>query len=64
MQEVASEEDAQAFRIGSYRGHLYIPAVYARGVVAGWWKLVDGKLVPPAKWLPDTSNVTRFPKRA
>jgi hypothetical protein len=60
---LASEQEAQAFRIGMHRGHLYVPAVYPSGAIAGWWKLADGKLVPPAKWLPDTSNVVQL-KRA
>jgi hypothetical protein len=60
---LADEHAAQAFRIGMHRGHLYVPAVYPSGAIAGWWKLVDGKLVPPAKWLPDTSNVVQL-KRA
>jgi hypothetical protein len=60
---LANEQEAQAFRIGMHRGHLYVPAVYPSGAIAGWWKLADGKLVPPAKWLPDTSNVVQL-KRA
>jgi hypothetical protein len=60
---LADEHAAQAFRIGMHRGHLYVPAVYPSGAIAGWWKLADGKLVPPAKWLPDTSNIVQL-KRA
>jgi hypothetical protein len=57
VKALANERDAANFRVGVYRGHLYIPAIYPSGAIAGWWKLVDGKLVPPEKWLPDTSNI-------
>lgn len=56
-----TEEDARAFRIGSHRGHIYIPQVYATGVVAGWSKL-EGTLTRPTAWLPDNSNVVPIKK--
>lgn len=55
-----TEEEASSFRIGFHRGHVYIPNIYPSGTIAGWSKLVDGKLVPPRQWLPDTSNVVRL----
>lgn len=55
--EGMSEEDAKTFRVGVHRGALYVPAVYPSGIVAGWWKLQDGKLTPPREWLPDSAKV-------
>lgn len=57
-----SEEEARNFRVGFYRGHVYIPSVYPSGAIAGWSKVVDGKLVRPTAWLSDTSNVIQLKK--
>lgn len=59
-----SEEEAKAFRVGFYRGHVYVPNVYPSGAVAGWSKWSDGKLVRPPTWAPDTSNVVPFKRTA
>lgn len=59
---IVSADDAQAFRVGVYKGHIYVPAIYPSGSIAGWWKLVDGELVPPVRWLPD-KIVKLYPKK-
>jgi hypothetical protein len=57
MQLGFSRDDADAFGIGFYRGHVYFPTRHASGQIAGWCALIDGRLKLPPRWIPDTSNV-------
>lgn len=59
-----TDDDAKTFRVGMYRNALYVPAVYESGVVAGYWKVQDGKLVAPKTWLPDQTNVVQLKRPA
>lgn len=58
------ETTAREFRIGEYKGFVYIPYIYLSGSLAGWGKLVEGKLERPKHFLPDSSTVVPFKRPA
>ena len=62
--EGMSDADSKAFRVGTHRGTLYVPAVYKSGAIAGFWKVQEGKLIPPKEWLPDQTNVVPLKRPA
>jgi hypothetical protein len=59
-----SQEDAEAFGIGFYRGQVYLPVRHPSGAISGFIGWSEGKLKLPPSWLPDTSNVVQLHKSA
>lgn len=52
-----SEEDAERFTIGFYRGRVYLPMRDSNGSIAGFIGYASGELKMPPQWLPQATNV-------
>jgi hypothetical protein len=67
-QEVAAlgftEELAERFSVGFYRGKVYIPVRDPDGSISGFVGYGDGALKLPPRWLPPATNIVKFPKSA
>jgi DNA primase len=62
-----SEEDAEYFQVGFYRGKVYAPLRHPDGSIAAFYDYGNGALKLPlrSRWLePSAPNVVRFPKSA
>lgn len=62
-----SEEDAEHFQVGFYRGKVYAPLRHPDGSIACFYDYAGGKLKLPvrSRWLEQTApNIVRFPKSA
>lgn len=62
-----SEEDAEHFQVGFYRGKVYAPLRHPSGEIACFYDYGNGALKLPvrSRWLePSAKNVVRFPKSA
>lgn len=62
-----SEEDAEHFQVGFYRGKVYAPLRHPDGSIACFYDYGNGALKLPARarWLEAApANVVRFPKSA
>jgi hypothetical protein len=58
-----TEEDAEHFQVGLYRGKLYIPLRHPDGSIAAYWDHANGVLKLPARarWLEQSApNVVKF----
>jgi DNA primase len=52
-----TEEDAERFGVGFYRGRVYIPIRDTGGSIAGFIGYANGEIKMPPKWLAAPSNV-------
>lgn len=62
-----SEEDAEHFGVGFYRGRVYAPLRHPDGSIAAFYDYGNGALKLPqrSRWLEQSApNVVRFPKSA
>jgi hypothetical protein len=60
-----SEEDAERFGVGFYRGRTYFPVRDASGFVAGFVGYTKGELKVPPSWLvPPHTNVVPYKRPA
>jgi hypothetical protein len=62
-----SEEDAEHFQVGFYRGKVYAPLRHPSGEIACFYDYSNGALKLPARtrWLEQTAqNIVKFPKSA